>query len=43
MTATNILRWIHVFAAAAWLGEVVVINAILVPVFLLMMYAVRGL
>lgn len=31
MTVTNILRWIHVLAGAAWLGEVVVVNFILVP------------
>lgn len=30
-TLTNILRWIHVVAGAAWLGEVVVISFILVP------------
>jgi uncharacterized membrane protein len=30
-TLTNILRWIHVLAGAAWLGEVVVINFVLVP------------
>ncbi len=26
------IRWIHVFAASAWFGEVIVINFILVPV-----------
>lgn len=31
MTVTNILRWIHILAGAAWLGEVVVVNFILVP------------
>ena len=30
-TLTNILRWIHVLVGAAWLGEVVVINFVLVP------------
>ncbi|GIL08741.1 MAG: hypothetical protein BroJett033_2520 [Chloroflexota bacterium] len=32
MSVTNILRWIHILAGAAWLGEVVVVNFILVPV-----------
>lgn len=31
MAITNILRWIHVLAGATWLGEVVVVNFILVP------------
>lgn len=31
MTLTNILRWIHILAGAAWLGEVVVVNFVLVP------------
>lgn len=30
-TVTNILRWIHILAGAVWLGEVVVINFILIP------------
>jgi len=27
----NPIRWVHVLAAAAWLGEVVVINFVLIP------------
>ena len=27
----NVVRWIHVISAAAWLGEVIVINVVLVP------------
>jgi uncharacterized membrane protein len=30
-TITIILRWVHVIAGAAWLGEVVVVNFILLP------------
>ena len=30
-TAYLILRWVHVVAAAAWFGEVVTINFVLVP------------
>ena len=26
-----VVRWVHIFAAAAWFGEVVIINAVLVP------------
>lgn len=32
MTLINLLRWIHVIAAAAWLGEVAVVCFLLVPV-----------
>lgn len=32
MNIINLFRWIHILSAAAWLGEVVVINLILVPV-----------
>jgi uncharacterized membrane protein len=32
MSIINLLRWIHILAGAAWLGEVVVVNFILVPV-----------
>lgn len=32
MTIANVLRWIHILAGASWLGEVLVINFILVPV-----------
>lgn len=32
MHISNVLRWIHILAGAAWLGEVVVVNFILVPV-----------
>ncbi|MBZ0283426.1 MAG: hypothetical protein K8L97_22010 [Anaerolineae bacterium] len=32
MTITNLLRWIHILAGAAWLGEVVVVNFVLVPI-----------
>ena len=31
MTITNVLRWIHILAGAAWLGEVVVVKFVLVP------------
>ncbi|MBE2184033.1 MAG: hypothetical protein IAE89_11450 [Anaerolineae bacterium] len=31
MNLSNIFRWIHILAGAAWLGEVVVVNFILVP------------
>ena len=30
-TAFTVLRWIHVLAGAAWFGEVVVVNLVLVP------------
>ncbi len=42
MTVTNILRWIHVLAGAAWLGEVVVVNVILVPALARMEPEKRG-
>jgi hypothetical protein len=32
MTVSNLLRWIHVIAGAAWLGEVAVVSFLLVPV-----------
>jgi len=32
MNSVIIFRWIHILAAGVWLGEVVVINIILVPV-----------
>ena len=32
MNPINLFRWIHILAAATWLGEVIVINVILVPV-----------
>ena len=41
-TITNILRWLHVIAGAAWLGEVVVINIILVPTLLRLETGKRG-
>ena len=31
MNWLSIIRWIHIIAAAAWLGEVLVINAVLIP------------
>ena len=31
MNGFSIIRWIHIISAAAWLGEVLVINAVLVP------------
>lgn len=41
-TLTNILRWIHVLAGAAWLGEVVVISFVLVPTLARLGPAKRG-
>lgn len=32
MIVTNLLLWIHLLAGTAWLGEVIVVNFILVPV-----------
>ncbi len=32
MTITNLFRWIHILAGAAWLGEVLVVSFVLVPV-----------
>ncbi|MBL8146676.1 MAG: hypothetical protein JNL34_09860 [Anaerolineae bacterium] len=32
MTMINLFRWIHILAGAAWLGEVMVVSFILVPV-----------
>jgi uncharacterized membrane protein len=32
MTIANLLRWIHVIAGAAWLGEVAVVCFLLVPI-----------
>ena len=32
MVITNILRAIHILAGTAWLGEVVVVNFVLIPV-----------
>lgn len=32
MNSIDLLRWIHVLSAATWLGEVIVINVILIPV-----------
>ena len=31
MNWLSIIRWIHIISAAAWLGEVLVINAVLIP------------
>ena len=31
MNLIIVIRWIHVIAAGAWLGEVIVINAVIVP------------
>ena len=30
-TLFTVLRWVHVLAGAAWFGEVVVVNLVLVP------------
>ena len=30
-TAFTVLRWVHILAGAAWFGEVVVVNLVLVP------------
>lgn len=38
----KITRWIHVLAGAAWLGEVVVINVVLLPVLFKLAPAERG-
>jgi uncharacterized membrane protein len=38
----TIIRWIHTLAAAAWLGEVVVINFVLLPVLFRLEPAERG-
>jgi hypothetical protein len=32
MVITNLFRWIHLLAGTAWLGEVLVVNVVLVPV-----------
>lgn len=32
MAITNLFRWIHLLAGTAWLGEVLVVNVVLVPV-----------
>lgn len=32
MSIINVLRWVHILAGAAWLGEVVAVNFVLVPV-----------
>lgn len=31
MVISNLLRWIHLLAGASWLGEVVVVNVVLIP------------
>ena len=38
----NIVRWVHILAGAAWLGEVVTINFVLVPALSRMDLAERG-
>jgi uncharacterized membrane protein len=43
MSILNILRWVHVLAGAAWLGEVVTINFVLVPALLKMKKGHRGI
>lgn len=42
MTTTNIFRWIHILAGGAWLGEVLVVNFVLVPVLARLEPARRG-
>lgn len=32
MAITNLLRWVHILAGASWLGEVAVVNFVLIPV-----------
>lgn len=32
MALSNLLRWMHLLAGASWLGEVVVVNVVLVPI-----------
>lgn len=39
---TNIFRWIHILAGAAWLGEVVVVSFILIPVLVRLEREKRG-
>lgn len=39
---TKVFRWIHILTAAAWLGEVVVINFVLLPVLFRLAPAERG-
>lgn len=43
MNWLNILRWIHILAGAAWFGEVVTINFVLVPLLHKMDVEVRGI
>ncbi len=42
MAITNLLLWIHLLAGTAWLGEVVVVNFVLVPVLARLEPAKRG-
>ncbi len=42
MNWLNLIRWFHILAGAAWLGEVVMINVVLVPTLSRLEPAVRG-
>jgi uncharacterized membrane protein len=42
MNWLHLIRWFHILAGAAWLGEVVMINVVLVPTLSRLEPAVRG-
>ena len=42
MNITNIVRWVHIIAGVAWLGEVLTINIVLLPVLFRMSPDARG-
>ena len=42
MNITNIVRWVHIIAGVAWLGEVLTINLVLLPVLFRMKADARG-
>jgi uncharacterized membrane protein len=42
MSLLNIVRWVHIISGVAWLGEVITINFVLLPVLLKMEKENRG-
>ncbi len=42
MNITNIIRWVHIIAGVAWVGEVITINVVLLPALKKMDKSVRG-